>query len=210
MTTHLTITSRKEAKAQGRTRYFTGKPCAQGHVAERHTTNSTCVLCTQTRAMVWEEANPGRKTARTIASQKRHPDRVKAQQKAVRERTREKRAEAMKAWYAANKDRMRELNRAWVEANRGKLYAKQSARRAKMQQATPAWLTQEHLAQMAKMYDEARALTLSTGVKHHVDHIVPLNGVNVSGFHVPWNLRVVSAAENVRKKNKLLPELIEA
>jgi hypothetical protein len=29
------IISRKEAKAAGLTRYFTGKPCKRGHVVER-------------------------------------------------------------------------------------------------------------------------------------------------------------------------------
>jgi len=39
------IISRAEAKAKGLKRYFTGKPCKHGHVAERVVVNATCVEC---------------------------------------------------------------------------------------------------------------------------------------------------------------------
>jgi hypothetical protein len=39
------IISRKEAKARGLVRYFTGKPCRHGHVAERYLNSGSCVDC---------------------------------------------------------------------------------------------------------------------------------------------------------------------
>jgi len=39
------VISRAEAKAKGLKRYFTGKPCKHGHVAERVVVNATCVEC---------------------------------------------------------------------------------------------------------------------------------------------------------------------
>jgi len=38
------IISCKDAKAKGLKRYFTGKPCKRGHVAERHVTGG-CIIC---------------------------------------------------------------------------------------------------------------------------------------------------------------------
>lgn len=39
------ITSRVEALENGYPRYFTGKPCRNGHLSERFTCNHTCVEC---------------------------------------------------------------------------------------------------------------------------------------------------------------------
>lgn len=39
--------ARAEAEKQGRKRYFTGNPCARGHVAERFVSSAKCVECTR-------------------------------------------------------------------------------------------------------------------------------------------------------------------
>src|SRR5689334_5463261 len=39
------IITRAEAKAASLPRYFTGKPCKHGHVAERYTSIKICVSC---------------------------------------------------------------------------------------------------------------------------------------------------------------------
>lgn len=43
------VVSRKEAKANGLKRYYTGNACLRGHKAERYTCNKTCVVCDRLR-----------------------------------------------------------------------------------------------------------------------------------------------------------------
>ena len=53
----------------------------------------------------------------------------------------------------------------------------------------------------------ARNRSKATGVQHHVDHIIPLRGNDVSGFHVWNNLRVITWQENIMKSNNLPEDL---
>jgi uncharacterized protein YdaU (DUF1376 family) len=79
----------------------------------------------------------------------------------------------------------------------------QAARNASKINATPKWLTVEHKADIAEIYAKAAMMTATTGVKHEVDHIVPLRGKTVCGLHVAWNLRVIEAHKNRAKSNNL-------
>jgi 5-methylcytosine-specific restriction endonuclease McrA len=88
----------------------------------------------------------------------------------------------------------------WAKANRVQLVVKSRSRRLRIKGAMPPWADIEAIRQF---YREAARLTEVTGVPHEVDHIVPIQGRNVSGLHVQWNLRVVTRYENRSKSNKL-------
>ena len=93
---------------------------------------------------------------------------------------------------------------AWKSRNKGIVASHVAARKSHIRQATPKWLTKEQKQQIRSFYIEADKLKRETGVDYEVDHIVPIRGGLVHGLHVPWNLRVITAAENQKKNRKLL------
>ena len=70
----------------------------------------------------------------------------------------------------------------------------------------PIW---RDIDKISLIYEECEKISKETGIPHHVDHIIPLRGKNVSGLHVHQNLRIISASENMSKSNKFLPHLLE-
>lgn len=66
-------------------------------------------------------------------------------------------------------------------------------------QKSPLWANKE---QIKEVYIECARIQNETGIKHHVDHIVPIQGKMVSGLHVAENLRIITATENLRKSNR--------
>ena len=60
------IISRADAKAKSLSFYFTGKPCANGHVAPRRVFNATCVDCERSYLKKYREKRAvGRRSDKT-------------------------------------------------------------------------------------------------------------------------------------------------
>ena len=125
----------------------------------------------------------------------------------IREKYRKRYAENREAerrrgqdYYKRNKDSEKERNRRWRNNNRGKYNAIAANRRSAKLQRTPAWADHDAIA---RVYAQAKLAEAVTGLSYHVDHIVPLQGENVSGLHVSWNLQILEAEDNISKGNKL-------
>ena len=77
--------------------------------------------------------------------------------------------------------------------------AESANRRARQLQATPAWADR---AAIRAVYVMALDKERRTGIRQHVDHVIPLRGRIVSGLHVAENLQVLPARANVAKGNR--------
>lgn len=223
--------TRSEAIKRGRSRYFPGRPCKSGHVAE-YNIYSGCVECTAHRYNEWKEGKEDELQAykaqwyqenrqdqkekkknrylenidqeRAIRAEYRrnNPEKVRQQNASWRKRYAEKK-QAMDAEYRKkNRDKIRTVYVRWRAENRERANAIWAARRARKLKATPAWLTDEHKEKIVSIYEQAALAEQLTGIKHHVDHIEPLQGKDRCGLHVPWNLQVLEARENISKGNR--------
>ena len=186
--------TREEAKATGATHYYTGKPCKHGHIALRKTKGS-CIECLK---IEWQTSNESR--AEYFKKYNKRDD------------TKDRKND----WYQANRDaviaraktrpieKLREYRNTWKENNIVQVRADTKARRRKHREATPPWLTRKQKTEIRQLYQIAITMTKTTGEQYVVDHIVPLRSPDVCGLHVPWNLRVITQEENLKKLNKLI------
>lgn len=92
----------------------------------------------------------------------------------------------------------------YYKNNKSKFAAQVRKRQADKIKATPAWA---NLKEIEKFYELRIKLTAETGVKHHVDHIIPLRGKYVCGLHVHTNLQVIPAEVNLSKSNHMLEDV---
>lgn len=113
---------------------------------------------------------------------------------------------AQEALRIKNRARERELRKQRVAEYVRRRYpeaAREGAerRRIRLMRATPLWVD---LAALEAIYTARDTIAAATGQKYHVDHIVPLAGRDVCGLHVPWNLAVIAARDNVAKSIRWL------
>lgn len=148
----------------------------------------------------------------------RNRERIKERSKAYRTQPHriEAESERQKKRYEENKEEIRAkqnarlatpegkakaaaLYRRHYEQNKDYYWAKAHERRAAVLRAMPPWVSNDDIRPFYKL---AQKLTRETGVKHSVDHIVPLVNRKVCGLHVPANLEVIPWIDNCKKFNK--------
>lgn len=154
------------------------------------------------------EESKNRRKDKNKAYREAHKELIKEKRKIYNANNKEKRAayheikaDRRKLYYEANKEKIKAYYKLYMAAKRAEYVARTIKRKAIKLKATPVW---SNLNKITKIYRCCKQLSEITGVKHHVDHIVPLKGKTVCGLHVEYNLRIITAAENLGKGNRLI------
>lgn len=189
------IISASEAKAKGLKFYFTGVPCRRGGIGLRRVTGQClCELC----AAVATEGSKRR--------YQKNRDQVLERTKRYQREHADMGRKAALAHYHRNRDRLlpqkRERARKFREEQPGVVRGYIHQRRKGRKLATPPWANIEAIN---AIYKEAKRMQAQDGIKRHVDHKIPLIHPLVCGLHVESNLQILTAAQNMAKKNDFAP-----
>ena len=159
--------------------------CKRGHVIEYSSPgNDVCKHCARVRYLEQRPARLAKAKARYIAKK------AELQSK-------------MKDYAANHRDEINANHRAWSAKNYPKVVANTRVQQAARLQRVPPWVTMSDKERMQIIYEIRDNLELLDGTQYHVDHIYPLQGALVSGLHVPNNLRIIPARDNISKGNRM-------
>lgn len=111
------------------------------------------------------------------------------------------------AFYRDNRDTLKARATKWANNNPG---ASRTAMRRYMAARSgaafviPGWADVEKID---AVYRAARHLSLTAGISHSVDHIVPIKHPLVCGLHCEANLQVLTRSQNSSKGSRWWPDM---
>lgn len=191
------IISRKDALAAGLTRYFTGKPCSRGHVAER-TKNGDCCECKAASNAEYTK----RPEYKAYAAARRATPSYKAYMEAYSQTPQRK--SYMASYIQKNEYRAAKASHRRTQAGKSNEAANSAIRRARKRKSVPPWFGE--LDEL--VWNEASRLAVlreaATGLRWHADHMIPMASRKATGLHVATNCQVIPAVLNMSKQNRMI------
>jgi hypothetical protein len=200
---------RQEAKALGLPTCY-GSPCPKHPLLEGlRRVSGRCVECAKKALCVNRVKNKERtrlQAKKDAQKLKNNPEKLAKKHlrdAQYRQKNKEKCAVTIAAWSARNPEKVKAYAKKTKALNSGRVLAHTVKRRLAKIHRTPAWLTSDDHWMIEQAYELAAVRTKIFGFSWHVDHMLPLQGKFVSGLHVPTNLQVIPAVDNIRKGNRV-------
>jgi hypothetical protein len=203
--------ARVKAREEGQKYYVPESPCARGHMLRR-ATSGVCIDCARLRETVRIDLDRITYNTRKQKERQHRLPQIAAkarvsrlmesdENKSIR---REKSRLRSIIWRQKNPDHenTKLCKKTYRDNNPALLQALAVKRRVSKLNRTPKWTTKEDLDAIKHIYIIANQFSKSFGTEYHVDHIIPLQGKLVSGLHVPSNLQIIPAIDNIKKGNK--------
>ena len=189
-----TVVARKDARAAGLKRYFTGKPCKYGHIAERQVANGVCIRCFAQISKTFRHRHPDRVRKRNERYVKAHPEWVKEQNHKFYLSHKEEISQYSTEWRINNRSRYNERLRKF-KAERPHYNRNRKAK----QRGNGGKHTTQEVKEIVKWQNGKCAYCRVPLAKYHVDHIVPLCA---GGRNDRRNLQVLCPSCNMSKAKR--------
>jgi hypothetical protein len=103
-------------------------------------------------------------------------------------------------WQRENPKKACDRSKRWHRKNPHVMIAVGAKYRASKKNQTPE-LSKWETETIKEIYKSCKRLSDCTGIKFHVDHIIP---ISKGGIHHPFNLQILPARINIQKSNKIL------
>lgn len=173
-------------------------------ISKRHKDGllNSCKMCCREQRKLYFEKNPEakkKKQEREYNWKIKNKKRKLQLDKEYRVRNKESIKKRQKDYIKNNPEKIKIAKKKYENKNphiRAKIKTK---RRQKERQSIPKWSESDKIN---IVYKKAKWLESLTGLKYHVDHIIPIQGENVCGLHVWANLQILEASINCSKGNK--------
>lgn len=207
------VITKDEAESRGLTRYFTGKPCVHGHVAERNLAGA-CMTCKDEYNRKYYAENGERMREGFKRYAEKNPEiMLRAREKferlnpgynsAKHAAKRDERNASSRAYHAQNSDEINARKAKQRRENRAAPSVWEGKRRARKLSAVPPWFGELDDLVALEAADLCQRRELATGAPWHIDHMIPLQAREACGLHCAANLQVIPAAMNLAKGNRM-------